>query len=274
MSARIEFESAARYSLRQLAVFFNTAYEGYAHPVATTPELLARRVREESLDLATSAVMELDGAPVGIFFVGRRDDVAWCGGFGIFQPQRGRGLSAPLAKEMITRSRASGAVTLQLEVLKPNTVARHAYERAGFQTVRDLVVYSSHEATPDASVLARIRRVDTARHFAALNAEQQPPACWQRSVASLHVRTGIEAYEGEDGRSGVLISRMPDGTARVMSLRGPADDALVALLRNITASVTRLLAINEPAESVYHDALRAAGLVETTRQDEMRLSLA
>ncbi len=274
MSARLHFDPATRFSLRQLAAFFNAAYEGYAHPVGVTPEGLARRVHEESLDLAASQVMEIKGEPVGLFLVGRRHNRAWCGGFGINKPQRGRGLAGSLVTEMIARTRATGAKAFQLEVLSANVGARRVYERAGFQATRELVVYSSTPAPPNTTALAAFGRADVLDHLRAVDREAPLAHAWQREVASLHARTDIEAFEVKGGASGVLFSRMPDGSARLMSLRGPADRELGELVQALAASVTRLLVINEPAESPYHALLRAAGLLETTRQHEMRLPIA
>lgn len=272
MPAPIAFHAATRHSLQQLAAFFNAAYEGYSYPVNVDAVQLARRVREEAIDLDVSAVLEVGGQPAGLFLVARRSGDAWCGGFGLNKPQRGRGLSAPLAAEMLARTRAAGADFLQLEVLQHNDAARATYEKAGLKVTRDLLILA-WSATAGATAVrpVELRRVAISRHLDRLPAPGQPRAAWQRSLASLHARSEIEACETADGGAGVLLARMPDGNVRLLSFHGRDPAQLAGAIRTLQAAFRRIMVVNEPPDSPHLEALLSAGFVEIDRQYEMRV---
>lgn len=273
MPRPLVFQPASRFSLQQLAAYFTAAYEDYPYPVAVGPEQLARRVREEALDLAVSAVAELAGQPAGLFLVGRRGAEAWCGGFGVNKSLRGRGLAAPIAAEMLARARAAGATTLQLEVLQHNTVARAAYERAGFRAVRELIILGwspGGRGEPGAIAIEPCLPVE---HLALLRPIEPLRHAWQRSHAALWARTEVTAFRA--GEASVLLAPQPDGSARLLSFHVANDaSALAPLLGGVQRRFRRLMVVNEPAESPFLAALQAAGFRETDRQFEMRIDLA
>lgn len=276
MPRPLVFQPATRFSLQQLAAYFTAAYEDYPYPVAVGAEQLARRVREEALDLAVSAVAELAGQPAGLFLVGRRGDEAWCGGFGVNKPLRGRGLAAPLAAEMLARTRAAGAVSMRLEVLQQNTVAKAAYERAGFRAFRELLILgwspaaaAAGERSPAAA--PPVAAISAAEHLGRLPAPASPVQAWQRAHAALWSRADVEAFRA--GEASALVAPQPDGSARLLSLWTANAAPLAPLLAALQRSFRRLMVVNEPVDSPHLPALRVAGFRETDRQFEMRIDL-
>jgi len=276
MPRPLVFQPATRFSVQQLAAYFTAAYEDYPYPVAVGPEQLARRVREEALDLAVSAVAELAGQPAGLFLVGRRGHEAWCGGFGVNKPLRGRGLAAPLAAEMLARTRAAGAITMRLEVLQQNIVARAAYERAGFRAFRELLILgwspaSASAGERSAAASPPVESISPAEHLERLSASALPAHAWQRAHAALWSRADVEAFR--IGGASALVAPQPDGSARLLSLWTENAAPLAPLLQGMQRKFRRLMVVNEPADSPHLPALRAAGFRETDRQFEMRIDL-
>src|SRR5262245_36019846 len=136
MMDEVRFLPASSFALDTLADIFTRSFENYFYPGPTTVELLARRARIENLDLRHSLVMLLGEEPVGQAMIGLRGDYAWCGGFGVMLPFRGRGLARPLAAAMLGQAREAGARTFSLEVLTRNERAIKTYAGAGLRTQR------------------------------------------------------------------------------------------------------------------------------------------
>ncbi len=80
---QLAISNATELSLTDLADLFTACYEGYPYPASTTASQLARRIREESIDLDASFVLQASGEPVGLGLLALRDREAWCGGFGL-----------------------------------------------------------------------------------------------------------------------------------------------------------------------------------------------
>lgn len=273
------FHPAYRHSLQQLAAFFTAAFEGYAFPVITDAEQLAKRVREEALDLSTSHVAALGGYPIGLFLLARRGSEAWCGGFGINKPQRGNGYAQALADDMIESARRSGAKRFRLEVLRGNKPALACYERAGFAIERELLLLSwkpdaSDGAAPEQSLAVSS---DPSSLLESLQPVRNPRACWQRSTASLLARNDLEVFRlpGEKAADAVVLgTRRADGTLRIYDFGGAAPSCLSPLLAALQGAFPKGITLyNEPADSPYLPLVRSAGFQEVERQYELTLDL-
>jgi ribosomal protein S18 acetylase RimI-like enzyme len=141
MADQPRFLPASSFALDALADIFTRSFEAYFYQGVTTAELLARRVRAEQIDLHRSLVMLLGDAPAGQALVALRGERAWCGGFGVMLPFRGRGLARPLAAAMLDSARQAGARSFSLEVLTRNERAIKTYTHAGFRARRDLQIF-------------------------------------------------------------------------------------------------------------------------------------
>src|SRR5579859_6427042 len=120
MTDNIRFVSGAEASLESIADLFTRSFAGYFYPILANAEALAIRVRNEHIDLYHSTIMIIDEQPAGLALLALRRDRAWCAGFGIIEPFRGRGLAHPLMGELIAQTRKAGAARLALEVLTRN----------------------------------------------------------------------------------------------------------------------------------------------------------
>jgi hypothetical protein len=110
--------------------------------------------------------------------------------------------------------------------------------------------------------------------FGALHAM---PAAWQRDLPALLVRGGMQGLairEGDLPRAYVLFQPNPDGSLRLLDLGAERVEQVSALLRALQARSSRIIDINEPAESPFIAAFAEAGFVEVDRQHEMVIELA
>src|SRR5689334_21906148 len=191
MQVEPQFVPASSYTLDALAEVFTRSFEAYFYPGTTTAATLAARARIENLDLHHSLVMRIGDEPAGIALLGLRGDRAWCGGFGVMLPFRGRGLAHQLAAAMIEQAREARARQLGLEVLTRNERAIKAYKRAGFQQRRDLLIFEwrrpeeqPEPRTPNL-VSPAVTVVEPAMLLAHFQALHPVTAAWQRDLPSL-----------------------------------------------------------------------------------------
>jgi GNAT superfamily N-acetyltransferase len=298
MTEEPTFLPASAYSLDALGDIFTRSFEEYFYPGTTTAATLAARVRTEQIDLHRSLVLGLGDAPAGIALLGLRGDRAWCGGFGVMLPFRGRGLAHNLAAAMLEQARQAGARMCMLEVLTRNERALKTYIRSGFQPRRDLQILEWRRANVHEEPRTGTRRVNQeprtenrepspahpltlsdvapARllaHFAALH---PAPAAWQRDLPALLVRGGMQGLvlnEAQRPRAYALITPISDGGARIEDLGADGAESAGALIGLLQARYRRLNSVNEPADSPLTPAFAAAGFAEVDRQHELWIDL-
>ena len=141
----VAFISADRFSMADLAAVWRAAYVGYSVPLPFDAEQLARHVLWTGIDLSLSIVGLADGEPFGLSLAARDGDAAWIGGFGVGLPHRRKGLGSQLIAAQAQRLDGAGVAHTRLECVDVNP-AREVYRRAGFETVRDLLVFDCEAA--------------------------------------------------------------------------------------------------------------------------------
>jgi GNAT superfamily N-acetyltransferase len=297
MPIQVTFAPAASYTLDALGDIFTRSFENYYYPGTTTAAILSARVRTEQIDLHRSVVMRVGDAVAGIALLGLRGDRAWCGGFGVMLPFRGRGLAHELAMAMLDQARQASARGCGLEVLTLNQPAIKTYARAGFQPLRDLQVLEwrrpqgppepgiqrddqlsigqadkqlhQQEDTNLQSSIAQPHPTVLLAHFAALH---HVPAAWQRDLPALLVRGGMDGLalmDGERLRAYALLTPTLDSGARVEDIGADDVERAAMLLLALQARYARLISENEPADSALTPAFEAAGFIEVDRQHEL-----
>jgi len=233
-------------------------------------------VRRNDVDLARSRRWTVDGALSGVALLAFRGERAWIGGLGVVPEYRGRGFAQRYLDETLEIARASGAATVELEVLKHNAPAVRLYERAGFETVDEVVVWTREPLRPagDRDGEPRVLAYDAAA-VAAL--ARTPPSCWQREPESVAAAAPFEAFF-------IGVPESPDAYAfvrrgeRASLVDARAHDAAAAraLLSALDAQLAShaVALVNEPARGALHDAFAAHGeWREFARQHRMRLAL-
>ena len=281
MSDVPRFLPATSFALDAFAAIFTHSFEAYFYPSAVTAEQLAWRVRAENIDLYRSLVMLLGDEPIGVALLALRGERAWCSGFGVMLPFRGRGLSHPLALALLDQARQAGARWFGLEVLTRNEPAIRTYLRAGLRIIRDLLVLEWQAGAgrgpggerPEPAVVERAPG-ELLAHFAALH---PIPAAWQRDLPAQLVRAGMRGLaliEADRPTAYLLYRPGEDGAARLMDLGAERSEQAAALLAALQARHMRIASVNEPSDSPFLPAFLAAGFREIDRQHEMGIELA
>jgi GNAT superfamily N-acetyltransferase len=281
MTDEIRFLPATSCTLDALADIFTRSFENYFYSGTVTAADLARRIRIENLDLHHSLVMMIGDAPAGQALLALRGERAWCGGFGVLLPFRGRGLAHQLAITLIDQARLAGAHTFGLEVLTRNTPAIRTYTRAGLRVQRDLLMLEwrgpeGERAQGAAEMPEGVALADSGQlleHFRALH---PVPAAWQRDLPALLVGRTPQALAVVGDRvpaAYVLFHTGADRSARVVDLGARRAEHVRLLLGVLQAGHTRIISVNEPADSPFVPAFLEAGFVELDRQHEMAIEL-
>ena len=290
MTAQQRFVPASSFGLDALADIFTRSFEEYFYPGTTSAETMAQRVRVEQIDLHRSLVMLAGEQPAGLALLARRGDHAWCGGFGVMLPLRGRGLSHPLAAAMLDQARQSNARHFSLEVLTRNERAIKTYARLGLHTRRDLQILEWRRpedepraenqapgAAGDRQSAAEVHEVEApARLLERFAALHPAPAAWQRDLPALLTRGGFRGLAIEEAgvtAAYVLYQVNAEGAARIDDLGALRAEQAVELLAALQARSQRIVTINEPADSPLTAAFLSAGFAEIDRQHEMWIDL-
>ncbi len=276
MTMAVWFRPASAYSLDDIAALYTRTFADYFYPALVTAADMARFVRVESLDLDRSPVMGIGDEAVGLATVGLRGGRAYCKGFGVVVPWRGQGLARPLCEAMLAQAREAGAVSMSLGVLKHNTRAVAAYQRAGFVPILDLVSLAwegTAEPSTPRHALTPVAPSVLLDHFAAFH---NVAPTWHRdrlSLLAMDTLEGLALADDGDRRGYALVERDGQGGADIVDLGASrladARDVVGALQRRFT----RLVIHNEPAGSQALAALREAGFRVTHERYEMQARL-
>jgi GNAT superfamily N-acetyltransferase len=278
VSNDVRFVSAVTLPLTIVAETFTRSFEGYFYPMTMTAPLLTTRARVEQLDFSHSLVMLHNDEPAGIAMLACRDRDAWCGGFGIASPFRGRGLARRLGEAMLEQARLVGATRLSLEVLTRNTGAIQVYQALGLSVVRDLHLFewngddAGSQASQAQETCTSAQPHDLLQHFIQLHPVK---AAWQRDLPALLVRSGMHglAWKDDVGHHAYVLFSVRDTTARIEDLGATRAEDAIHILQSLQANYAKLVSVNEPGDSPSSAAFLACNFQEVDRQHEMVIQL-
>ena len=267
----VAFIPATRFNMADLAAVWRAAYEGYYVPLPFDAEQLARHVLWTGIDLSLSLVGLVDGEPFGLSLAARDGDEAWIGGFGVGAPHRRRGLATQLIAAQAQRLDDAGVSRTRLECIDINP-AREVYGRAGFATLRDLLVFDCEAADEGAPGVDLDRAAFRAAH-ARLHSE---PPSWRRVLPRLE----RIAEDQPVFAIGVLCSGEVCAFAALLDLpdrfavfdAAAVDDAAARDLLSAFAAVrpgVRFRVVDEPASTPLARVLIERGFPQPLRQVEM-----
>jgi ribosomal protein S18 acetylase RimI-like enzyme len=261
-----ELRPASSLPLERLAGLFTEGFSGYYVPIRADEAALASMVESWDLDLDASPVAFLEGEPAGFAFLGVRGASGWIGGMGVVPEARRRGMGRALMHGVLDEARRRGLAEVWLEVLVQNDPARRLYEQLGFETVRELEIWTV-EGAGGASRARTVAPEEARETIARLRHEREP---WQRAdetvarvpdVRALAVEGGAALYRFAGGRASILqLAVDPAHPSR------PARELLAAILADADAAAW----VNAPAGDPALAGFRDLGGRVTERQLEMR----
>ncbi|MCG8457848.1 MAG: GNAT family N-acetyltransferase [Holophagales bacterium] len=185
----LQLRPALEWSLGELGAIMTRGFEGYPIPVQETADVLAWRLRYDSIDLAISQVAVRRGEPVGIALLASRGSQARLAAMGVEAEARRSGVGRRLLEGCLDHLRQRGYHRLVLEVIEQNPAAVELYRSAGMRVIRRLVGFElatedhrpSIAAQSDAARLEAVDGHELARHLTP-EAEALP---WQLRPESL-----------------------------------------------------------------------------------------
>ena len=263
----VALEPAAGRSYAELAEIFNAGYEDYYTPFTLDEAAFRYMSTTWDDDLEASRIAVVDGEPAGICKLAIRGDEGWIAGIGVGVPHRGSGVGEALMRGVIDEARARGLGRIWLEVLVQNEPAIRLYEKLGFETVRDLDVWTLEGL---AFQKHKARSVPVEQAQARIRAERTWREPWQRADETVANVDQVEGLESE--RGAVLFRRSGE---RVSLLQGVAPDEAGALelLQAFPAEATALQWLNGPEGDPFNAAIASLGGTLAHRQHEMLLEL-
>lgn len=266
-----ELRSASSLPRERLAGLFTEGFSGYYVPIRADAAALAAMVESWDLDLDASPVAFLDGEAVGFAFLGVRGASGWIGGMGVVPEARRRGVGRAVMRAVLDEARRRGLAEVWLEVLVQNDPARRLYEGLGFETVRELEIWTVEGAGGDSSARA-VTPGEARETIARLRREREP---WQRAdetvahvqdVRAVAVDGGAALYRVSGGRASILqLAVDHDGVAR-----GHSPEPARELLAEILADADGAVWVNAPAGDAALAGFRELGGRVTERQLELR----
>ena len=274
----LHFAPASTLSLQSVAELYTRTFADYSYDATISAALMQKFVRVEQIDLSRSPVLVAVGDSVGLATVGMRARRAYCKGFGIVVPFRGRGLAALLCAEVIRQARLAGARTLQLGVLQQNERAVRTYLSAGFHVWRELQSFewdesSDPSAERDVSAVEAVEPHALLEHYAALH---PLTPVWGRDLTSLREMDNLSgiALSVKWGPAPYVLYELDEGgTVTIMDIAALRVEQADALLSHLKRMHRRIVCNNEPDGSLMLDAFAAAGFRNSAQRFEMMMEL-
>ena len=266
---------------------FSAAFADYAvKAVAMSEALLLRRAHKNAWAPELSAGAWLEDQLVAVSLTGvdcvageqRAYDICT----GIVPDHRGSGLAGRMLASMLEGLHAAGVKAMQLEVLQQNRAGIRAYEKAGFQLTRGLVVCSARvDEVTHSGRQGAISKIDSEQLFQ-LSDQLEFEASFEQRDEAIRILSGelefLGAFDGEDCVAALAYDPKTDWLMRLVTHRkhrrqGYAAGLLSVLAQSLPAkSVVRAVNI-EDRDSATLAVLGRHGFEETVRQWEMRLEL-
>lgn len=187
-----------------LAPVFNEAFSDYLVKVRATPESLAVKIKQESIDPVWSVGAYHEGRLVGFILHGCRSTPSgkWLynAGTGVIPSARGQNLTEQMYRYIMPLAQLEGISRFVLEVIVENTRALNIYKKIGFDIERTLCCFSGGKLPEPASKNSfSIKPIYSLPETPQLWQDSEPS--WPAATASLKqveeslVMAG--AYEGE-----------------------------------------------------------------------------
>ena len=257
-----ELRSATTLTPAERAALFNAAYEGYLIPFQVDETSLAFLDETFDIDLDASRIAYRDGEAVGLGNLGVRGEVAWSGGVGVVLAARRSGVGETLMRGLHDEARSRGIRRVWLEVIVENTGAFALYEKLGYRTMRDVIVWSLPPSVSEETEAEQVAADEAHARIRELRTERDP---WQRADESL---AHYPDARGLATAAGAAVYRQSGENVSLIQIAGDAEPLLRAL-RTFGAVTVLNLPENDPAAAVIEEL----GGTVRIRQHEMVLAL-
>ncbi|WP_164763100.1 GNAT family N-acetyltransferase [Paenibacillus humicus] len=149
----ITFKRLSECTLEEAVHVWNEGFAGYFVPIVLSVESFVNRLVLEELSPALSFIACRDSRAVGIVLNGIREvqgrKVAWNGGTGVAQKERGTGVGQAMIDHALELYREQGVHIATLEAISENQRAISLYKSRGYEVVDDMLYLACDSKLPD-----------------------------------------------------------------------------------------------------------------------------
>ncbi len=217
----IDINPACEVSLNTLADLFTRSYTNYFVPIEMDASSLSWLLSTQTIDLASSVVLDVDGVLAGFTFISVRGLSQRVAAMGVLPEFRGRGFGQKMLKQCIENAREVGVHKIVLEVIDQNAHALAIYRQLGFEVRRQLVGYQHAPATADRSFDDELHEIDPREVAKAAVHEGVGKLPWQISAESWYAtRPPSRAYTLERSVY-AIVSQVTETSARLNAILVP-----------------------------------------------------
>ena len=186
----VQLLSASAISMSELAHLLTQSYQGYYVPLRMNDEQLHQHVLHYNIDLDLSRIALVDGQPIGLGFLGRRNQHGWIGGLGVVPTHRRQGIARQIMLDLLQQGQTLSLSQIQLEAITLNDPAIALYESLGFMKHRVLHIV---EGQPEGEWLAGVVELSpqlALEQYHVLHAVQNP---WHRDLSAIERLMGLSS---------------------------------------------------------------------------------
>ncbi|MGU3472860.1 GNAT family N-acetyltransferase [Paenibacillus sp. D51F] len=149
----ITFKCLSECTLEEAVNVWNEGFAGYSVPISMSVESFVNRLVLEELSPTLSFLACRDNRAVGIVLSGIREvqgrKVAWNGGTGVAQEERGTGIGQAMIDHALELYREQGVDIATLEAISENERAIRLYKSRGYEVVDEMVYLACDSKLPD-----------------------------------------------------------------------------------------------------------------------------
>jgi GNAT superfamily N-acetyltransferase len=146
----MNLKPASDYPTTDLLQLMNLSFEDYLVPIHLDSSQFLNMLRKDTVDIASSRVLLVDGQSAGIALLARRGWVSRLAAMGITKDLRGKKGGAWFMDKLIHEARERKDREMVLEVIEQNEPAVRLYRNCGFDAVRRLIGLIHQDAKQDA----------------------------------------------------------------------------------------------------------------------------
>lgn len=221
VAEQLRLKPACDVSLSELADLFTRSYTNYFVPMQMDAGSLSWIINTQTIDLASSHVIGVNGRNVGFIFISARGLSQRVAAMGVIPEYRGRGLGQHLLQRCIEIARDNGVHRIVLEVIDENAHALSIYRQLGFEISRHLVGYRRPARAEEPGSEDEPVEIDPREVAKAVVYEGQPGLPWQIAPEALYsVRPPSRAFTIERSAYAV-VSNITGSSARLDSILVP-----------------------------------------------------
>jgi ribosomal protein S18 acetylase RimI-like enzyme len=207
-------QSIQEYGVEATLEILTQGFSDYIVPIHLDVTRFYRMLRADSVDLAFSKVVLMNGECAGAGLVARRGWSNRLAGMAVIPIARRLGIGKWLLDHLMEAARDRGDQCIELEVIVGNDPAIQLYQNAGFQTIRKLLSFKLENPRGESSPFEKTDIRKIAQHVAANGLPRLP---WQLSAETL-AQSGPHSLGFQRDSAWVVISNPDYKDIQIQSL--------------------------------------------------------